>query len=189
MKRWAGWKFASLCRSWIHDTAGAAYAEFVLIFPLLATMLFGVYDVGNALMVNQKAISAAQMVADLIARNNIIDDDMLDEIIRAGELAIMPYETGRMGVDIASVVFDDDDEPEVIWRETRNMPANDRAVDGAFGLGTEGRGVLVVTVSYNYRPTFGWVIADNINMAEVAYAHGRSAEIICRRDGNDEICE
>lgn len=172
----AGRAFAA----WWRDTAGVAIAEFALIFPLLMTLLMGVYQVGNAVSVNQKAIAASQIVADLVARNSSVDDDSLDEAVRAGELAIAPYDTGNMGVDIVSLEFDTNNNAQIVWRETRGMDPDSNAVTKAGELGSYGDGVIVVTVSYTYNMGLFSTLIDHINMKEATFTRGRRTAVVAR---------
>lgn len=169
-----------IIRKWLEDAAGTAIAEFALIFPLMMTMLLGVFELGNAIAVNQRTIAASQIVADLIARNITVDDAMIDEAIRAAELAIAPYETTDFGIDIISVQYDENDEPQEVWRETRNMVGSEADADRAIGLGVEGDGALVVITQYIYRPFFGGMVIDEFTMREAAFARGRRTAVVGR---------
>lgn len=171
-----------IIRKWAGDISAVAAAEFTLIFPILMVMLLGVYELGNAISVNQRSISASQIIADLIARNSSVDETMIDEAIRAGELAVEPYSLAEMGVDIVSLEYDDNDQPQVVWRETRNMDENDDAVDRAVGLGVEGDGALVVTVQYIYHPIFSSPLTNDITMQELSFARGRRTAVVAMNE-------
>ncbi len=166
-------------KRWCLDTTATAFVEFSLIFPLLMMMLLGVVDLGNGIMVNQKSIAASQIIADLVSRNITVNAAVLDEAVRAGELALSPFSLVDFGVDIVSVQFAPDDSPQLVWRETRNMIADANILDRVVGLGTAGDGALAITVSYVYRPLFGRVILnDMITMEEVTFARGRRSAVV-----------
>lgn len=168
----------NLARQWQSEEDGVAAMEFVLIFPVLMTILFGVYDLGTGFLVNQKVISASQIVSDLISRNVSISDSELDDIITAGRLALAPYDTATMGYDVISVSFDSDGNPVEEWRRTSGMPENQVAFDSTSALGGEGDGVVVVSVSYNYEPVFGGFVIQNIPMMETSFARGRRTPVV-----------
>ncbi len=150
------------------------------MLPVLSSLLMGCFDVGQAIAVNQKTIGASQMIGDLVARDRSVTMSSLQDIIRAGELTIEPYSAREFGYDIASVEFDDDGDPNVLWRVTHNTSANNGAVQSTEGLGAAGDGVVVVTASYKYRPYFYNFLKDEIEMKEVAFLHGRrSATVAC----------
>lgn len=173
-------------KKWVFDTAATAAVEFTLIFPLLMTMMLGVFELSNAISVNQRSIAASQIIADLIARKSTVTEDMVDEAIRAGELAVEPYSLAEMGVDIVSLEFDENDEPQVVWRETRNMTENDDVLDRSVGLGVNGDGAMIVTVQYLYRPYFGSMVINEFTMQELAFSRGRRSPVVVLNEDPEE---
>ena len=170
---------------WIQDEEATATAEFVLVFPIMFTMMLAMWDLGNGILANQKAISASQMVADLVGRQIQITQDQVDDALTAGELALLPFETGdgRLEIEIVSVAFEEDDEIDVRWSDTLSGDAADEEGLGAraAGLGSEGEGAIVVRVSYEYQPTFSLgPLLENIDMQEIAYSRGRRTGIVTK---------
>ncbi len=166
--------------TWLFDDSATAIAEFAIIFPILMTMVLGVYEVGSAIVINQKSIAASQMVADLITRNVTVDDADIDDIVKAAEHVLSPYEIDELGVDILSVQYDENDDPQEVWRETRNMEPREDALTRSTGLGTEGDGAVVVTVRYVYHPAFSSAVIGDVEMEEMAFARGRRTAIVSR---------
>ncbi len=172
-----------ITKRWLREDKGSVLVEAVILFPVLLVMLFGVYDVGHAITTNHKMITASQVAADLIARTPSVSDLELEQAIQAAGLAMSPYATAdNIGIDIISVRFDEDDEPQQVWRETRNMAEgmNANAVQKSEGLGTEGEGALIVTVLFDYEPTFGSMVIKNYRMRETAFARGRRSSVVSR---------
>lgn len=173
----------NLIKRWKSQTQGAALMEAAILFPVLLTMLFGVYDIGHAITVNHKMITASQVAADLITRTPTVSTNELNQAIEAAGLAMAPYaDSSNIGIDVISVRFDEDDNPQQVWRETRNMNTNDNeaALEKSRGLGTEGEGALVVTVLYDYVPTFGNVVIKSFRLRETAFARGRRSSVVSR---------
>ncbi len=168
----------SLGRQWWTNREGTAAVEFVLIFPLLLTMLVGVDELGTGIMINQKCIAASQMVADLIARNKSVTEAQIEDYVTAGRLALDPYSTASLGFDIVSIQFDASNNPQQVWRYTNNMTANNDGLNGATGLGVSGDGVLAVTVTYTYVPPLASMVIHTIPMEEIAYIRGRQSAIV-----------
>lgn len=167
---------------YIHDERGVSLLETAILFPILLSLLMAVFDLGRGIVVNQKTIAATQIIGDLITRNEVVDIDLINDIINAGELAIAPYSIDSFGYDIISVVFDENEEPEILWRVTDNMEEGDEALDSTTGLGVEGEGVVVVNVTYAFRPFFSSFIVDVINMNESAFLRGRKSVIVACSD-------
>lgn len=165
---------------WRRREEGIAAMEMVLVFPILFTLLLGVYDLGNGFLVNQKVIASAQIMSDLIARNVSVTDSDLDDVVTAGKLALEPYDSTNMGYDIVSVSFDSDGDPVEEWRRTVNMSENSTAFDSTTALGSTGDGVIIVTVSYPYHPVFGGFVINTINMQETSFARGRRTPVVSK---------
>ncbi len=172
--------FLALIQKWIHKKDGVALMETAMLYPTLLVMIFGVYDVGHAITVNHKMITASQMMADLITRQKAVSAAEINEAVESARLAMIPYASGvdDFGVDIISVEFDEDDDPVQLWRETRNMAAQGNLLERTTGLGTVGEGVVAVTVTYRYRPTFGYVLINEYLMSETAFARGRKSATV-----------
>lgn len=167
-------------RRWAREEDATAFTESVILLPVMISLLMGCFDLGQGILMNQKTIAASQIIGDLIARERSVELQDLADIVTAGELALEPYSKTSFGYDIVSVKFDEDGDPEVIWRITRNTGENDAAVESTQGLGTAGDGLIVVTTTYDYIPYFTNFVVDAINMKEVAFLHGRrSATIAC----------
>ena len=165
-------------RSWKNDKEGVATIEATLVFPILLVLLLGTFDMGNGIVANQKAIRASQIAADLITRKRSIDETGIDEAIEASRLAFAPYETSSYGIDIVSIRFDEDAEPEIVWRETRNMTPNPNVLADVESLAQAGNGVVVVRVKYLFEPVFAGFVVDNIPMEEVAFSRGRKSPVV-----------
>jgi Flp pilus assembly protein TadG len=174
-----GKKIQGFVKSWRDGIEAVASIEAALVFPILMTLLLGTFDMGNGILANQKAIRASQVVADLVTRNMSVSTDEVNEAVTAGSLAFTPMDDSTFGVDIVSIRFDDDNaEPEIVWRETRNMLPNPDVLDKVTALAEAGNGVVVVTVSYLFEPVFAGFIVDNIPMQEVAFARGRRSAVV-----------
>ncbi len=171
-----------LATRWAVEEKATALIESALLFPVLLSLLLASYDLGRGIVVNQKTIAAAQIIGDLITRDRSVTMSSLEDIVVAGELALAPYATGPFGYDIASVQFDSDGDPVVLWRVTKNTTQNNTAVDSTEGLGEAGDGLIVVTANYRYQPYFAGFIVDEINMREVAFLHGRKSSTVACAD-------
>ena len=167
-----------LAKRFCKDRRGTALIEAALLIPVMMTLLMGVYDVGNGIMINQRTITASQIAADLISRDFAVTSGQLNEAIEAARLSFQPYDATPFGIDIASIEFDDTQQPVVLWRETRNMAPNETAVDSVAGLGEEGSGLIIVTVRFSYVPHFGQLFMDAFNMQEVAFTRGRRSPTV-----------
>lgn len=170
--------FLTQFKNWFSAEDGVAAVEAALVFPILLVLLLGVFDMGNGILANQKAIRASQVTADLISRNRSVDAAMIDSAIEAGRLAFEPLSSATFGVDIVSIRFDENANAEIVWRETRNMIPNADVLNDVAALAEVDSGVLVVAVDYDFEPLFAGFIIDRIPMEEVAFARGRKSAVI-----------
>lgn len=171
-------KIQNYLRNWARDEGGMAAVEAAMIFPVLLILLVGTFDMGNGILANQKTIRASQVVADLVTRNRSITAAEISEAVDAGELALQPFETAEYGVDIVSIRFDEDAQPEIAWRETRNMAASADVLDNVASLAEANGGVVVVTVQYLFEPAFAGFVVNEIQMQETAFARGRRSAVV-----------
>jgi len=166
-------------RYWAEEKAVAAL-ETAILFPVLISLLMAVYDLGQGVVVNQKTISASQIIADLVTRNEVLDMQLINDIVIAGEMALQPYDNanGSFGYDIIGIEFDEDESPTEIWRVTNNMAGTEELLSRADGLGIEGEGVVIVSVVYRYTPFFSNFVVNEFNMQETAVLRGRKSAIV-----------
>lgn len=175
-------RIKDLAKAWKQEEEGMAAVEAALIFPVMLVLLLGVYDVGNAILANQKTIRSSQIVADLITRKSIIDISDVNEAVEAGRLAFEPIDSTSYGVDIVSIRFDEDASAEIVWRETRNMTPVANPLSAVSALEAANEGVVMVSVKYDYEPLFAGFVIDAFGMREVAFSRGRNSPVISRSD-------
>ncbi len=172
--------FRKILSIWMKEEDAVAAVEAALIFPVMMIMFMGVFDVGRAVLANQKAVRASQVVADLITRENIASDNDISEAIEAGRLAFEPLDSSSYGVDVVSIRFDENANSEIVWRETINMASLPDALTAVDALRDADEGVVMVSVNYEYSPLFSSVVVGNIEMQEVAFSRGRSTPVVTR---------
>lgn len=167
-------------KNWFRDEEGMAAVESALIFPILLTLLLGVFDLGNGILANQKTIRASQVTADLITRNRSVDDAAIDDAIEAGRLAYEPMDSTSFGIDVVSISFDDEANAQIVWRETRNMAPMSNVLEDVAALAEPGNGVLVVGVQYDFEPVFAGFVVNTIEMEERAFSRGRKSAVVTK---------
>ena len=165
---------------WIESEDGIAAAEFGLIFPILLVMLLGTFDLGNGILAAQKTIRASQVTADLITRSRTVNDTDINEAIDAGELALQPFPTDEYGVDIISIRFNEDAEPEIVWQVTQGNITAITDLSDATPLAEANSGVVMVTTNYTFEPAFGDFLFGDIEMQERAFSRGRRSAVVNR---------
>jgi hypothetical protein len=108
-----------------------------------------------------------------------VDDVEIEEAVTAGGLAFEPLDSSSYGVDIVSIRFDDDAQPEIVWRETTpGMAQNQNVLEDVASLAEADNGVVVVTVAYVFEPVFAGFVLNEMTMREVAFARGRRSAVV-----------
>lgn len=169
-------------KRWAGERDAVAATEAALIFPIMLTMILGIVDAGNAILANQKAVRASQVVADLIARSSSITAGDIDEAVEAGRLAFEPLDSSSYGVDIVSIRFNEEAQGEIVWRETVNMAGVASPLDATETLAAANEGAVMVSVQYVYTPIFGDFIMPQFTMNEVAFSRGRNSAVVNQDD-------
>jgi Flp pilus assembly protein TadG len=161
-----------------NDTRGLAMIEGAMILPFMIILLFGLFDIGQAMVINQKLKAATYTASDLITRKSYINDADIDNAIGGAFLVIDPYNRNQLGIDIAGIEFDENDSPDVIWRNTTNMTPDTDIPSGADGLGSDGEGLVIVSTGYNYSPLFSSLFTGDITMRETSFMRGRRTSVV-----------
>lgn len=165
-------------KSWLNNEDGTAVMEVAMLAPPMMVLLMGVFDLGTGIVMSQKTITSSQIAADLVSRNRTIDSAGLNDIIEGSKLAFEPFGLSNYGIDVVSVEFDENGDPQILWRETRDMAPNDTSVASVAGLGEKGEGMIIVTVKYSYIPKFSHLFVDDLDFTEVAFTRGRRSPTI-----------
>lgn len=158
---------------YMRQEEGMAALESAFIFPVLLVLLLGTFDLGQGILAAQKTIRASQVTADLIARHRAVNTGEINEAIEAGRLALIPFADESYGYDILSVEFDQNLDPQILWRQTANMTPEDDVLLTLDNLGSEGEGLIIVQVRYDFEPAFADFVIGTIQMHEIAFVKGR----------------
>jgi Flp pilus assembly protein TadG len=168
-----------LLADFLRDEQGAAAIEFGAVFPVMVAVFLGSVDAGRALWMIRKLNTASQSVADILAREDVIDMDLIDEVVEASRLIMSPFPSDTLGYDIVGIRFDPDDgDPAIEWRETENMSAASGFPGRADGLGGKGEGVIAVTMRAEYRPIFITVFTGPLDFERTAVLRGRQSPFV-----------
>lgn len=157
------------------DRRGVAASEFALILPVLVILLFGVVEIGNALLLDKKVTAAAQTAADLVAQQKVVTSADLDNIWLAIDNIIAPFDTADTTYRLISIVADEDGDTSIDWQESRGGSdfASYALPDG---LVAANESVIVAEITYSYVPVFGDLIFSAFDITDVAYLRPRTVD-------------
>lgn len=99
-----GSRLSQVRRRFARDERGVSAIEFVLIFPLLVTMLAGTVDIGQALTVSRKMNQVVSTLGDMTSQQTAWTTTDIDAIIAGTATIIEPFSTTDLQIDL--VVLD-----------------------------------------------------------------------------------
>lgn len=110
-------RLARIIRRLRNNERGAILAELAFAMPLFLTFLTGIVEVGNYLLVNLKLQHTVISIADLVTRDETINEDVITDIFAAVPQIMAPFETGPDGVVIVSAISQTPDDPaSIFWQ-------------------------------------------------------------------------
>lgn len=105
------------------DERGVSAIEFVLIFPLLVTMLAGTVDIGQALTVSRKMNQIASTLGDMTSQQSEWTTTNIDAIVAGTVTIIEPFAKTDLKIDLAVVDVDVLLATKVNWARGYNKTA------------------------------------------------------------------
>jgi Flp pilus assembly protein TadG len=165
------------------DRRGAAAVEFALLLPLLALLYFGIVEVTQGAMTEQRVAHTASAIGDLVAQSSTITSDEVGDIFTVGDAIMSPYPTSGLQMRISSLTADKNGAVTVAWSQAQGMAALTKAA-AAPTLPTNviaaNESVVMGETKYTYRSVFGMVLPQPIVFSETYYLHPRlSTQVTC----------
>ena len=153
-----------------------------MILPLMVTMYLGVVEVSRGVAIDRKVTLTTRTMADLASRVTSINNADMSSLLNASSAVIAPYQAAPLKIVLSAVTIDANSVAKVAWSDTLNGSA--RTVGATVTLPS----VLVVPnttliwseVTYNYNPTFGYVLTGNLNLSDQIYMRPRLSDTITR---------
>ncbi len=164
------------------NEAGVSAIEFAIIAPLMILLYLGSVDLSLAFSVDRKVTSAASAVADLIAQDDVVTDDEMEDIMAAGEALLAPFPTAQLNMRISSVLADGDGDTTVQWSDADGLAAHveDQEIempDGVVGANTS---IIMVEMEYRHETIFGELGVGAFEISETFYLRPRRSMVVSR---------
>ena len=168
--------------SLVGDTRGVAAVEFALIVPLLLLLYFGVVELTQGAMTEQRTAHTASTIGDLVAQNQSITSAQVGDVFSVGATLMYPYPTTTLKMRVSSLTADASDNVTVAWSQASGMtarakgasvtvPANLIAANGSAIMGES---------QYTYTSVFGQIMPQPVVFNEVYYLQPRvSTTVTC----------
>jgi len=179
------------------DRAGVAAIEFAIALPVLCMMVFGVYEITQAIICYYKVVDAASSIADLIGQTTVAEGGVgntdFDNFYTAGQMIMSPAAGTNLKLDIASVTYNANGAgAKVAWQVQRggaSKLANTTLKALVSTLGVASGSVIIVQAQYAFTSPLNYFITAPITMTFQAFAIPRNLpQLACPPSGSGESC-
>jgi Flp pilus assembly protein TadG len=107
----------------LRDRSGVSAIEFVLLFPILISMMAGTVDIGQALTVSRKMTQIASTLGDMTSQQEKWSPSEIDAIVAGAATIIDPYSKSNIKIELAVLDIDAALKAKVNWSRGYNTPA------------------------------------------------------------------
>lgn len=175
---------AALARRFAGDRRGVSAVEFALVAPALLTLYLACAELTQALVADRKITSAANVVADLVAQDDFVTDDEMDDIYAAADAVLAPLPADLMSLRVTSVRMDIDGEIFVDWSESETLPAltDDTLPEMPAGLLSPMSSIVMVEGAFPYQSRFQKLVKGTVTLRDTAYLRPRRSPWVRRQD-------
>jgi Flp pilus assembly protein TadG len=161
----------------IRDRTASISVEFAVIVPIMATILFGLFEGTQVLLCYMRVVDATQTVADLVCLQQSVSESDVDGFNTAAGYVLEPFSSADLGVAITSVTFDPNTGvASVAWQDTRGSiiaPPSATSIALAANYGTKGESVIIVQTVYAYSAILHYVLPASLTFGQIAYEKPR----------------
>jgi Flp pilus assembly protein TadG len=180
-----------------HDRYGTSAVEFAMLLPLLLVLYLGTVEISQGIGIDRKVTLTTRTVADLASRVASISDTDMTSLLGASS-AVMgcdatnpkQCDTNQLKVTVSEVKIDANQTAKVVWSDTLN--GTKRAVGSTVSLPAAlkvaNTNLIWGEVSYNYKPTVGYVITGTLNLSDEIFMRPRLSDCVTRNTGSSQIC-
>ena len=181
-----------LLRRFAKAQGGVAAVEFALIVPFMLIVYLGTTEAGALITMDRKVQSVAGAVGDLVARENgTISGATLQDYFQASSGIMTPYTTTNIKQIVTSVKVKVDGTTEVAWSREylngvmsvgttypQNQPYGRATAMASMTDIAKGSYVIVSEASYSYKPLYGFVFDQAVNLYRQSFYVPRFGEPI-----------
>jgi Flp pilus assembly protein TadG len=175
------------------DRNGLAATEFAVIVPIMLVMFFGTVEFSSGVAVDRKVTLVARTLSDLTSQALLnVNDTYLQNVFTASIAIMAPYPAVPTNAQISEIYVDSSKVARITWSKGATITA--AATQATLGPSTRNPGdtitipaallvkqtyLILSEVSYNYKPTIGYVMAAaGVNLSDVAYTRPRQSTCI-----------
>src|SRR3954454_24627773 len=168
--------FARFCA----DARGVSAVEFAMLLPLMLTLYLGTVEISQGVAIDRKVTLTTRTVADLASQVSSMTSSDMTNVVNASTSVIAPYDTSKLKVTVSQVSIDANFVPKIVWSCTLNGVAQSvgATVSLPTALKVPNTSLIWGQVSYNYKPTIGYVITGTLNLSDQIYMRPRLSDTV-----------
>lgn len=141
------------------DEDGVSAVEFAMILPFMFLLLIGMTELAEALNQDRKVSRIANAIADLVAQEEAVERNDLNDLLDIGAEILAPYPADNLQVIVASITFDEDGDATVDWSRDTTESAPWAAGDAPpitlpASVAVPNSSVVVGQTNLTYTPSF-----------------------------------
>jgi len=167
------------------DRRGVAAVEFALLLPIILLLYFGVVELTQGVMTEQRASHAASTIGDLTAQSTTVTQAELTQVMSMGDTIMYPYPTTTLEMRVSSLVADSHGVVTVAWSEAQGMSAlaKGSTVSGLpANVVNAGESVIMAESQYTYTSVFGQIMPSPVVFNEKYYLRPRGSTTVTCTD-------
>jgi Flp pilus assembly protein TadG len=179
-------RFRRVAAALLADRRGLAATEFAIIVPIMLVMFFGTVEFSSGVAVDRKVTLMARTLSDLTSQSISVTDTDFSNFFAASKGIMTPYSSTptqstitELFVDPATLVA------RVQWSKGSAPRVAGTPVTIPTELKVANTYLLFAEVSYNYRPTIGYVMAPTgVTLSDVSYTRPRQTACVLYATAN-----
>jgi Flp pilus assembly protein TadG len=183
MKRLAR-KISSYLTQFANEQRGLAALEFAMLLPMMMTLYLGSVELSSGVAIHRKVTIAAHTIADLASQFTTIDNTDMTNILNAATDIIYPYPSANLQAVVSELSIDAQGQATVVWSQTLNGTARTvgSTVTIPTNLAVPSTYLILGETSYNYAPSYGYVVTGTLTMSDQIYMRPRQSSSVAYND-------
>jgi Flp pilus assembly protein TadG len=164
------------------DERGLSAVEFALLLPVMVTLYLGTVEISQGIGADRKVTLTARTVADLVSQVASINNSEMTNSLNAASTVMSPFSAANLKVTVSSVKIDANGVATIDWSDTLNGTARTQGstVTLPTALNIPNSSLIWSEVSYDYKPTIGYLISGTLMLKDQIYMRPRLSDSVTR---------
>jgi Flp pilus assembly protein TadG len=164
------------------DERGISAVEFALLLPVMVTLYLGTVEISQGIGADRKVTLTARTVADLVSQVASINNSEMTNSLNAASTVMSPFSSTNLKVTVSSVKIDANGVATIDWSDTLNGTARTKGstVTLPTALNVPNSSLIWSEVTYNYKPTIGYLISGTLTLKDQIYMRPRLSDSVTR---------